>query len=71
MYKIKKEKLTELFRCIASARELYLPVKISGQVNFASWEEGDEVDLDTLKTCLLYTSGNALLRLSSCDQAGQ
>ncbi len=50
MYKIKKEKLTELFRCIASARELYLPVKISGQVNFASWEEGDEVDLDTLKT---------------------
>ena len=47
MYKIKKEKLTELFRCIASARELYLPVNISGQVNFASWEEGDKVDLDT------------------------
>ena len=50
MYKIAKENLSALFRMIAASQELYLPVKVSGQVNFRAWSEDAEVDLDTLKT---------------------
>lgn len=50
MYKIAKENLTALFQLIAGAQELYLPVRVSGQVNFKAWSEDAEVDLDTLKT---------------------
>ena len=50
MYKISKQNLTALFRKIAAEQELYLPVKISGQVNFAAWDEDAEVSLETLKT---------------------
>lgn len=50
MYKIAKENLPALFQCIAKEQELYLPVKKSGQTNFAAWDETVEVDLDTLKT---------------------
>ena len=50
MYKIAKENLSALFRAIAGEQELYLPVKISGQTNFAAWSEDAEVDLETLKT---------------------
>lgn len=50
MYKIAKENLPALFRLIAGEQELYLPVRINGQVNFAAWKEDAEVDLDTLKT---------------------
>lgn len=50
MYKIAKENLAALFQLIAGSRELYLPVKVSGQVNFRAWSEDAEVDLDTLKT---------------------
>ncbi len=50
MYKIAKDNLPALFRLIANNQELYLPVKVSGQVNFAAWSEDAEVDLDTLKT---------------------
>lgn len=50
MYKIAKENLPALFRLIANNQELYLPVKVSGQVNFAAWSEEAEVDIDTLKT---------------------
>lgn len=50
MYKIAKENLTALFHKIAAEQELYVPVKISGQVNFAPWNEDASVDLDTLKT---------------------
>lgn len=50
MYKIAKENLTALFRKIASEQELYLPVKVSGQVNFRAWSEDAAVDLDTLKS---------------------
>ena len=50
MYKIAKNNLPALFQRIAGEQELYLPMKISGQTNFAVWSEGDEVDLDTLKT---------------------
>lgn len=50
MYKIAKKNLPALFQRIAGEQELYLPMKISGQTNFAVWSEGDEADLDTLKT---------------------
>jgi len=50
MYKIAKENLTALFRLIAGAQELYLPVKTADQVNFGAWSEDAEVDLDTLKS---------------------
>lgn len=50
MYKIAKENLSALFRMIATSQDLYLPVKVCGQVNFKAWSEDAEVDLDTLKT---------------------
>ena len=50
MYKIAKENLPALFQRITKEQELYLPVNISGQVNFAAWNADAEVDLDTLKT---------------------
>ena len=50
MYQIAKKNLPALFQRIAEEQELYLPVKISGQTNFAVWDEEAEVDLETLKT---------------------
>ena len=50
MFKIAKRNLPELLKAIAATQELYLPVNISGQTNFAVWTEGMEADLDTLKT---------------------
>lgn len=50
MYKIAKNDLPALFQNIAGERELYLPVEIGGQVNFAAWDAQANVSLDTLKT---------------------
>ena len=50
MYKIARENLPQLYRRIAEKKELYLPLEIGGQTNFAVWEEGDTVALDVLKT---------------------
>ena len=50
MFKIAKENLSALFSKIAETNELYLPVKVANQTNFANWTEEAEVDLDTLKT---------------------
>ena len=50
MYKIAKENLSALFQAIAGEQELFVPVNNNGQVNFAAWTEGANVDLDTLKT---------------------
>ncbi|MEE1314667.1 MAG: 4Fe-4S dicluster domain-containing protein [Faecalimonas sp.] len=50
MYKIAKENLPALFQKIAGEQELYVPVNNNGQVNFAAWAEGANVDLDTLKS---------------------
>ena len=50
MFKIAKRNLPELLKAIAAQQELYLPVNISGQTNFAVWTEETEADLDTLKT---------------------
>ncbi len=50
MYKIAKENLASLFALINETNELYLPVQVAGQTNFAAWTEDAQVDLDTLKT---------------------
>ena len=50
MYKIAKENLASLFALIHETNELYLPVQVAGQTNFAAWSEDACVDLDTLKT---------------------
>ncbi len=50
MFKIAKNDLASLFALIKECGELYLPAKVAGQTNFAAYEEGTEVDLDTLKS---------------------
>lgn len=50
MYKIAKENLSALFQSIAENQELYLPVEVSGQVNFKAWNQDANVSLETLKT---------------------
>ena len=50
MYKTAKENLPALFRKIAGEKELYLPIRNCGQVNFGIWTEDCEPDLDTLKS---------------------
>jgi len=50
MLKIAKEKLPALFAALAEKSDLYLPTRKGGQVNYAQWGQGAQVDLDTLKT---------------------
>ena len=50
MYKIAEENLSALFQSIAENQELYLPVEVSGQVNFKAWTQDANVSLETLKT---------------------
>ena len=50
MYKIVKENMSALFQSIAENQELYLPVEVSGQVNFKAWTQDTKVSLETLKT---------------------
>ena len=50
MLKIAKERLNDLYAKIAESMGLYIPVKKAGEVNYAVWEEGNEVSLETLKT---------------------
>ena len=50
MYKIAKENLASLFALINETKELYLPVSVAGQTNFAAYTADALVDLDTLKT---------------------
>ena len=50
MKKIAKENLYALFQKIAEDNALYVPVNNGNQVNFASWTESAEVNLDALKT---------------------
>ena len=42
--------MSALFQLIAGNQELYVPVKLGEQANFAVWREDSEVDLDVLKT---------------------
>lgn len=50
MYYIEKAKLNDLFAFLSESSEVYLPVKKSGQVNFAKWEDGTQYCDDELKT---------------------
>ena len=50
MYKIAKENLASLFALINETKELYLPVEVAGQTNFAAYTADAKFDLDTLKT---------------------
>lgn len=50
MFKISIDKLDALYNAIAATKELYIPVRKAGQVDFASYEEGAEVAIDALKT---------------------
>lgn len=50
MLQIAKSNLNTLFHRITETQELYLPVQSGGKTNFAAWEEGVTVDLETLKT---------------------
>jgi heterodisulfide reductase subunit C len=50
MYKIAKENLASLYALINETKELYLPVEVAGQTNFAAYTAEANVDLDTLKT---------------------
>ncbi len=50
MLKIAKNKVNDLYAEIAKTQELILPIKKAGEVNYAVWEEGKEVSLETLKT---------------------
>lgn len=50
MIKILKENLGAAFDAVAKSYDLFLPVKTAGTTNFAPYEKGAEVDLNTLKT---------------------
>ncbi|MBE7080860.1 MAG: 4Fe-4S ferredoxin [Clostridiales bacterium] len=50
MLKIAKERLNDLYAKIAESMGLYIPVKKAGEVDYAVWEQGNEVSLETLKT---------------------
>ena len=50
MYRILKADLPKLYAAMASAADLFLPVKNAGKTNFALWTEDAQVDMDTLKT---------------------
>ncbi len=50
MFKIAQENLAALFSLINENKELYLPIKMENQVNFAAWDETVEVDLTTLNS---------------------
>lgn len=50
MLKISIDKLSALYDAIAANNELILPVRKAGVVDYASYEEGADVAIDTLKT---------------------
>ncbi|MDO5337310.1 MAG: 4Fe-4S dicluster domain-containing protein [Eubacteriales bacterium] len=50
MYKIAKEQLPSLYQAIAGSKELYLPIRNAGQVNFGPWSQDAEVDIDVLNS---------------------
>ena len=50
MYKIAKSEIGKLLSAIAEAQDLFVPVSVAGQTNFALYAEDKTVDLETLKT---------------------
>ena len=50
MFKISRENLGEFYKTLAAKMPLFLPIRKAGEVNFGYYEEGAEVDIDTLKS---------------------
>ena len=50
MQKIERKNLTSLYEKIAQSHALYLPINRQGEVNYAFYEKGATVSLQTLKT---------------------
>lgn len=50
MIKIDREKLNAFFSAASKNYPVYLPLKKAGEVNYGYYSDGDEIDLDTLKT---------------------
>lgn len=50
MYRVKKDKLAELFQAISETQDLFLPLKKCDQTNYGLWAPEETFDLDTLKT---------------------
>ena len=50
MKRIKIENIGSLYNEICKVQDLYLPVRKGGATNFAKYEEGVQVDIDTLQT---------------------
>ena len=50
MFKISRENLGEFYKTLAGKMPLFLPIRKAGEVNFGYYEEGAEVDIDTLKS---------------------
>ncbi len=50
MIKINKSNFNALFDKLSQNRELFLPVRTAGEVNYGKYQKGAEVSLETLKT---------------------
>ncbi len=50
MKKIAYENINLLYKEISSVLDLYLPIKKAGALNFAKYEEGETVDIESLQT---------------------
>lgn len=50
MIKINREKLNAFFSAASGKYPVYMPLKKAGEVNYGYYSDGDEIDLDTLKT---------------------
>lgn len=50
MKKVTSDKLNALYNAISSKYPLYLPIRRANEVNYSLYREGDDVDLDTLRT---------------------
>ena len=50
MYSISRDKLDSLYSAIAENYDLFMPIKAAGKTNYGFWSEGEEGDIDTLKT---------------------
>ncbi len=50
MKKIFKKDISALLALISKTQQVYAPVRVSGQTNYGRWNEGADLDLETLKT---------------------
>ncbi|TCO70020.1 4Fe-4S dicluster domain-containing protein [Marinisporobacter balticus] len=50
MKKILKSQISQLWKRINQSYELFIPIEKDNKVNFSMWQEGDQVNLEILKT---------------------